>query len=39
MIAAMRVYELLRPASVVTVPQGAPYGVEGPIPVERRAAG
>jgi MIP family channel proteins len=31
MIVAMRVYELLRPAAAVIVPQDVPFGVEGPI--------
>ena len=31
MIAAMRVYDLLRPASAVMVPTDVPFGVEGPI--------
>jgi MIP family channel proteins len=39
MIAAMRLYELLRPASSVSVPRDVPFGVEGPIPAERRVAG
>jgi len=38
MIAAMHLYERLRPASAVMVPKDAPFGVEGPIPIERRAA-
>ena len=31
MIAAMRAYDLLRPASAVIVPKDVPFGVEGPI--------
>jgi aquaporin NIP len=38
MIAAMHLYERLRPASAVMIPKDAPFGVEGPIPIERRAA-
>ncbi len=39
MIAAMRLYELLRPASAVSVPTDLPFGVEGPVPAARRAVG
>jgi aquaporin NIP len=31
MVAAMHVYELLRPAAAPTIPRGVPVGVEGPL--------